>query len=517
LTSKNSCGFDGISTKLIKQSKHIFIRPLTIIINQMLNTGIFPDQLKLSKVVPIHKKDDENLFTNYRPISLLPSISKCFEKVIFNQLYQYFKINNLFYNAQYGFRDEHSTEYAAYELIDKLIQDLDKKETPVSIFLDLSKAFDTLDHSILLDKLQHYGVNGTALKLLTSYLENRKQYVDIDGTKSEIRSITTGVPQGSILGPLLFIIYINDIANASKLFNFIIYADDTTLRTTIEIVLRESNNTSVESHINKELELINEWLKLNKLSLNINKSKYIIFHTLRKTIKPIKLKIEQTQIEQVHEFNFLGLTINEHLNWKDHIDKISSKISKTMGILNKLKHFIPQKAKLHIYNSLILSHLNFGILAWGYQCDRIFKLQKKVVRIICVSKYNAHSDPLFKSLNLLKVSDILRLQLLKFYYKYKNGNLPYYLVHLPFPTQADIHDHLTRGQYQLRTVKPHHEYARYCIRYQIPIVINSTPNEILTKITTHSLEGFRKYIKHTMIQSYQEVCTIQNCYVCSRQ
>ncbi len=194
---------------------------------------------------------------------MLPSISNFFEKVIFKQLYQHFKINNLFYNAQHGFRSEHSTEFAAYELIDRIIQDLDKTYTPISIFLDLSKAFDTLDHYILLDKLQYYGINGTALKPLTSYLDNRKQNVDSYGTKSEVTNITTGVPQGSFLGSLLFIIYINDIANASKLFNFIIYAEDTKLETNIEKVIRECNNISIEDKINNELHLIKELLQPN--------------------------------------------------------------------------------------------------------------------------------------------------------------------------------------------------------------------------------------------------------------
>ncbi len=160
-------------------------------------------------MVPIHKKDDETPFTNYTPISLLPSISKLFKKeVIFNQLYQHFKINILFYNAQYGFRNKNSTEFAAYELIDRIIQDLDKNSTPISIFLDLS------NHSILQDKLQYYGIDGIALKLLTSYLGNRNQYVDMDTTKSDIKNMT-GIPQGSIPGPPLFIIHINDVANAS--------------------------------------------------------------------------------------------------------------------------------------------------------------------------------------------------------------------------------------------------------------------------------------------------------------
>ncbi len=156
---------------------------------------------------------------------------------------------------------------------------MDKMNTSLNIFLDLSKAFDTLDHKMLLEKLKHYGITGVAYKLMESYIINRKQYVEIDGTKSELLNITTGVPQGSILGPLLFIIYINDIATSSNLFDFIIYADDTNLSTTLAIIVRNTNNTDVETYINKELAGINDWLKINKLSLSIEKSKYMIFHT----------------------------------------------------------------------------------------------------------------------------------------------------------------------------------------------------------------------------------------------
>ncbi len=463
LAPKTSCGFDGISSKLVKSIKVALINPITLIINQMLNTGIFPDKLKIAKIIPIHKKDDETLFNNYRPISLLPAISKIFEKVIFMQIYQFFQENKLLYNAQYGFRTEHSTEFAALELIDRVIVDMDKMNTPINIFLDLSKAFDTLNHKILLEKLKYYGINGKALNLMESYITNRKQYVDMDGVESDILSITTGVPQGSILGPLLFIIYINDIANASNLFKFIIYADDTTLSTTLEIVIKDTNGGSIEAKLNRELAGINDWLKSNKLSLNVIKSKYMIFHTAQKNVIPLQLNIGNTIIERVYEFNFLGLTINENLNWKSHVDKIANKISKSMGILNKLKHFLHLNAKLLIYSALISSYLNFGILAWGYKCDRIVKLQKRIVRIVSISKFNAHTEPIFKTLKLLKVKDILKLQELKFYYKYEHNKLPYYLAKLPLNMNTSIHNYETRTQHKIHMLKPNHEYAKNCI------------------------------------------------------
>lgn len=279
LKPKPSCGNDGISTKLLKVIKQEICKPLTIIINQSLATGIFPDPLKIAKVIPLYKKGDRTSLDNYRPISILPSISKIFERVMFNQINTYFSSHNLYYNGQYGFRDKHSTQLAALELIDRISQELDQGMTPINVYLDLSKAFDTLDHNILLSKLQFYGFRNSALEFCKSYLSNRKQFVQINNAKSSEADITMGVPQGSILGPLLFIIYMNDIIRSSNSFKFIMFADDTTLFTTLK---SNGHHDIYNERLNSELEKISIWLKVNKLSLNVKKTKAMVFHMPQK-------------------------------------------------------------------------------------------------------------------------------------------------------------------------------------------------------------------------------------------
>ena len=382
LKPKCSAGHDGISFKLLKDIAQIIAPTRTIIINQSLYTGNFPEKLKIAKVTPLFKHGDKNLMENYHPISLLASISKIFERVVFNQIYQYFVENNLLFDGQYGFRNHHSTELAALELVDRISNGLDKKETPVSIFLDLSKAFDTLDHKILLNKLQYYGIKDVALQWFSSYSSDRFQFVEMDGFRSDMLNITTGVPQGSILGPLLFIIYVNDMHSISDKFNFIAYADDTTLTSPLLTFTRgvNCNIDTISSEMNREIKKITDWSAVNKLSLNASKTKFMVFHYYQKVIadKNVpQLKIGSIDIERVKEFNFLGLSINENLTWSSHAKKISNKISRIIGIMNRLKRFLPLSALKLMYFSLINSHLQFCVATWGFDHSRINKLQKR--------------------------------------------------------------------------------------------------------------------------------------------
>ena len=511
LSSKTSCGFDDISLKLLKFLKPVLATPITIIINQMLNTGIFPYKLKVAKIKPLYKKGDTSNFNNYRPISLLPSISKIFEKVIFQQTYSYFEQNNLLYTSQYGFRKGHSTEYAALELADRIIQQMDENKTPINIYLDLSKAFDTLNHSILIHKLKFYGINGTAIHLFKSYLSNRKQYVEYENNTSDTLLITTGVPQGSVLGPLLFIIYLNDIAKSSDIFDFICYADDTTLSSVLNYF---GNSQSSSDNINIELKKVYDWLKVNKLSLNISKTKFIIFHSPQQNVTIPLLYVDNTYIECVKNFNFLGIYFNQHMSWKYHINHIAKNISKSNGILNRLKSLLPTHVKVMIYNALILSKINYGILTWGYESESILKLQKKAVRIIALANYNAHTEPIFKKLSILKIHDLFSICQLKLYHNYLNELLPHHFINMNFKMNNEVHHYSTRISTKLHVSKVKHSFAKRCIRYSLPNLINQSPSCITDKLFTHSLKGLSNYAKHHALTKYSNECNVLNCYIC---
>lgn len=517
LKPTSSFGHDDISTIMLKLIAPDILPILTLIINQSLCTGIFPDQLKIAKIKPIFKKDEPHLTDNYRPISLLPSISKVFEKVVFLQLYSYFNINNLLYDSQYGFRHLHSTEFSALEVTDSIYQNLDNKKSPLAVYLDLSKAFDTIDHSILLHKLSYYGVKGTALNWFTSYLTNRQQYVQFNSEASSLKSISTGVPQGSILGPLLFIIYMNDIAKVTNKFHFTLYADDTSLiepLCTFTVDIGDRNTLS--DQINSELQKIFDWLSLNKLSLNVKKTKMMVFHNRQRNIKNMipKLTIDGIPIEYVRNFNFLGIVLDEHMTWNPHTNKVACTIARTIGTLKRLKRFLPQSILKTLYNSLILPHLSYGILTWGTKSSRLVKLQKYAVRTITNSKYNAHTEPIFKKLKLLKIQDLYKSSALKFYFKYKNDMVPSYFKEM-FTVPYHSHNYGTRNRDQARLQQSKTALTETSLRFYIPRLILSIPNNILDKINTHSLHGFSTYVKRYLIDLYQSQCFLQNCYICN--
>ena len=315
----------------------------------MITTGIFPDSFKKSKITPLFKKGDQSLLLNYRPISLLPTISKVFERIFFDQMYTYFNTNSLLAEQQYGFRKNHSTKYAAIKLVYHVSKEMESGKISCALYIDLSKAFDTLSFDIIIGKLRNYGVADVELRLLISYLTNRKQYVVYNNHESDITEIKAGVPQGSFLGPLFFSILINDLINISSKLRFLMYADDTT----IYFNLKNFTQQNLNKEINCEIEKINTWLKVNRLSLNLQKTKLMIFHRKQKHMQNINIVINGMHIERVESFNFLGITLTETLFWDNHVNLLKIKISKVIGILYRLKNVFLGETLKTLYTSLI--------------------------------------------------------------------------------------------------------------------------------------------------------------------
>ena len=512
LKSKSSSGHDGISSIILKEIKHSIAPILTLCINQSIFTGIFPNLLKNAIVKPVYKKENPNLMDNYRPISLLPIISKVFEKVVFKQTYEYFVNSNLLYDSQYGFRKGHSTELATLEFADRVLESLETGKIPLAVFLDLSKAFDTIDHSILINKLHYYGIRGAALDWFKSYLTNRKQTVMYKDQYSDEANIVTGVPQGSILGPLLFIIYMNDITQASDKFKFTLYADDTSL---VEpLCTFETEVLNISQSVNNELVKITNWLALNKLSLNAKKTKMMLFHHSKKNVNNLNLKlyINGIPIEKVKSFKFLGTTLDENMSWNVHAKIVRTKIATIAGTLYRLKRFLPKQALHTIYNALIQPHLNFGILLWGKNSSKIFKLQKRAIRAITNSKYNAHTDPLFKNLRILKIHDMYNINLYKFYYRLKHNDLPAYFYNMF--SEVPEHEHNLRHRLPLNLCLWKSQSAKISIRHTLPSALQTVSPLILDNINCVSYKAFTTNTKKILMDSYEEQCTKLNCYVC---
>ena len=501
LKPKTSNGIDGISNKLLKLSKFKILKPITKLFNKSLNEGSFPTHFKTAKVIPIYKKGDNELMTNYRPIALLPTLSKIWEKLLNVQLQEKLDEYEVIINDQYGFRKNHNTINAVQKLVFEVNKQKRNKKIVCAVFIDVSKAFDSCSHEIIVNKLKNIGLNGMSLQLLKDYLVGRNQVVKIGEMLSEPTIIEHGVGQGTILGPLLFKLYLADMSRSSQL-KVIHFADDTTF------ICHADNKEQLVELVNRELGKITEWFTANYLVLHPDKSRVMVFGN----DDNIDITMNNTNIKKCgsnHEekfFNMLGIRIDQKLSWASHINLIENKLSKGLYLLWRFKKSLDTKTKLLIYHAFIRSHLLYGISLWGNVNDnairRLNTCHKKTIRGL--TNGLIHTEPILKKFNLLSLQDEAKLEMLKLAWSYCQGKIA--------PGIKDCLD-LLRDQRQLRNLRilavPLNmgRMGNNQIDVKLPKTINRFNNALIDIVSRNALVN---KAKKEMINRYREVVVCHN-------
>lgn len=423
--SKTCGGQDPLSNRAIKFVANLISHPLSYIINKLMKTGYFPHEWKITKILPTFKNGDKNDPSNYRPISHLSNLSKIFEKVIYIRIINFLDKYNILNKHQFGFRKNHSTKYALLTTISQIQNLLDTGPTSIALFIDFQKAFDTVNHEILLSKLHHYGIRGPPYNLIKSYLTGRYHFVQIREHESKLVEIRHGVPQGSILGPLLFLIYINDIPNCLQVSNttLTLYADDTTILTHHQ----NPNNTYTQAQ--KALTLLHEWCQANNLYINLKKTSYILFKNKNKIIPLKNIMLQTFPIQQTTKTQFLGITLDNSLNWSFELASLKTKLIRINGFFYRIRHKINSHWKQILYYAFVYPLLTYTIDLMGNRNNTIKQLQT-LQNLIIKTLFNfpklQNTISLYKRTKILMISEILNLSKLKIMHLaiYHNHTLP---------------------------------------------------------------------------------------------
>ena len=480
-----SSGFDNVHAVLIKWSAEVIAPILVKIFNRCCELGEYPSCLKTAKVTALHKGSDRSSVDNYRSISVLTHINKIFEKLLHARLNDFITKHQILENNQYGFRKKHSTSHGITHLHETILESIEKKKVCVALFIDLKSAFDTIDHQILEQKLDHYGVRGKALKLLSSYLKNRKQFIKAGDIESAILLVLCGVPQGSVLGPLLFIIYINDIVTCSEL-GTLLFADDAVLTTSHDSL------KYLERKFNAEIRKMHRWFITNKLTLNLKKTKFMIFSTKRKKKakeNKFRININRYCIKQVSEMKYLGVILDNKLNWHNHIQFLCTKLAKAAGIIYKIRNRAPQSVLKLLYHSLVGTYLRYGIISWGSAkttaLSKLRSLQNKVVHYITQSSQAINLTTKYAKLDILMLDEIYMLEVSKFMYKSASLSLPSsfneYFMNIN-------HQHNTRAKVNADLIfpRPRTNLGKQSIKIMGVKVWNEIPTDIRNSTTLNS-------------------------------
>ena len=498
LKNKNSCGIDCLSNRMLKREPHAFSRLIVDLINTSIDEGCFPDCLKTAKIIPVFKKGDRSNLNNYRPIALLPVLSKVFEKVINNQLNSVIE-DKFIDDNQFGFRNAHSTEDAVLKFVDKVQKDLSLKLHVVTVFVDVSKAFDSCDHSILIKKIKRTGLNDNGIKLFESYLLDRKQFVEVDGMGGGYFVINIGVGQGTILGPTFFKIYIMDMHLCTTMF-CVKFADDSSFEGSAR------TRDEVETYVNNELVKIAKWFCDNRLTLHPDKSRVLI-HSRDKLIN---ISLNNTPVQrcgyglQEESVKLLGIHIDENLDWEVHIKSVVKKISKGNYLLWRYKKTLNNITKKVIYESFVRSHLLYGLSVWGGASKAKMSALEKTLHKIWRkfgSRYE-HTNERLVSNKILKLEDELQIQESKLLWKWNFKKLPKSLFNIIQEKQ----DRLRGRRFVIsRTLKSN------SINLRLTKLANSQIGNISSFKSKKSLSH---YLKNCALDRYIIPCRTRNCFIC---
>ena len=482
-----------IITKLLKDSAEIIAESLTVIFNKSIETGIFPDDLKVSCISPIHKGESKTECSNYRPISVIPVVAKVFEKLVSGQFMEYLESNHLLSESQAGFRKRSSTVTSLLSNTNQWYINMDKGLVNGIIFLDLKKAFDCVDHNILTEKLMKFGCIGNTLNWFKSYLTNRKQMCKVNQTTSKSRTISCGVPQGSNLGPILFLLYVNDLPNCLKSTSASMFADDTNLTA--------SGNTITELHnkLNNDLENIHQWLLANKLTLNTSKTEYMMVGSRQKLGKgedDTHIKLGDNKIKKVKETKTLGVIVDDQLKWNSHINTVFTKVSKGIGMIRRMKAFVPQSTLISVYNAIILPHFDYCSLVWdignAYSLEKLQKMQNRAARVITGKSYDVRSKDILQELSWQPLMERWGNNKAIFMHKVANGEYLEKISNL-FVVKNNDNYNLRNNGIDYTLEKPRTNFLKKSISYCGAKMWNELPVEL--KANSLSLNTFKTLLR----------------------
>ena len=419
-------GLDLIPAKLLKCGAPIIYRSLTHLFNMSLRTGKLPDQWKMAKVTPLFKKGSKSDMNNYRPISVLPIATKILERAVHAQLYGYLNENGLICENQSGFRSSHSTKTSLLNVVDYIFSNMDSGKLTGAIYIDLSKAFDTVDHVLLLEKLSKFGVNGLELDWMKNYLADRMQRTNINGHLSEASPVQIGVPQGSILGPLFFLMYVNDLPSVTKLCKVVLYADDTAL------FYAADDLQQIQNSLLSDFLLVSKWMDTNRLVLNVDKTKSMIFGThQRLRNRNLFLNSNDINIDVVNQFKYLGVVLDQHLNWESHGNMIAESVSRRLGAIWRIRKFLDQKTCELMVKALVFPLMTYCGVVWmtcskGMQ-TKIQRLHSRAAKLVLGRGKFSSSSLALSNLKWHPINHQWNVQLAVMTWKCVNNFAPPYL------------------------------------------------------------------------------------------